>query len=243
MWKIKILAEINSTQDEAVKYINNPNNHNSCVFYSPNQKKGYGTRGRSWVSADESFAASFAIPTEKSYMFKNNNLSIPVGILVLEVLENALKKPEFFYSLKWPNDLLINGKKFGGILINQFDRKNFSWIIIGIGLNVKLKKNYKKFIAGSLLEKKESSTKFNHMSIIDQFIKCFSKLINIKSFDNFREEFNKRDFYKNKMLKVQLSNKNEHIGKNKGIDKQGKLILELSNKEEILIHSGTLRLM
>ena len=242
MWKIKILDEINSTQDEAIEYINNTKNNYSYTFYSPKQKKGYGTNKRVWVSTEESFAASFAIPFEKYYPFEDINLSILVGVLVLEQLEHILKKPQYYYSLKWPNDLLINGKKFGGILINKINKKNVIWIVIGIGINIKKYKKYKKFTLGSLFEKKQSSTKFNHMTIIKQLIKNFSELTSIKSFDYFVKEFNKRDYYKNKMIKVQLSNNYEYTGKNKGINNDGNLIIELSNNNEILVHSGTLRL-
>ena len=65
------------------------------------------------------------------------NLSMQVGELVCRVLNQFGIKEGL--ALKWPNDLLFDGKKLAGILIEvQPGAKNSSHVVIGIGLNVNL---------------------------------------------------------------------------------------------------------
>jgi BirA family biotin operon repressor/biotin-[acetyl-CoA-carboxylase] ligase len=56
-------------------------------------------------------------------------LSIIIGVLLANILKSCLPKANI--GLKWPNDLLIDGKKCGGILIEISDQ-----IYIGIGINI-----------------------------------------------------------------------------------------------------------
>ena len=51
-----------STQDTALAYAKSGRDHKKLVFYSKNQRQGYGTNGREWISAENSFAASFVFP-------------------------------------------------------------------------------------------------------------------------------------------------------------------------------------
>lgn len=102
------------------------------------QTAGRGRAGRSWQSAGEqslcfSLAWSFALP-----LTKLSGLPLVVGVVLAETLAGR----GWPVQLKWPNDLLKDGAKLGGILIetatarNENDKKDKVWAVIGVGLNI-----------------------------------------------------------------------------------------------------------
>ena len=94
------------------------------LVISFHQEKGKGTSNRSWFNADQSLACSFAFNKSDNQL---DETLIPLlsGLCFTEVL---LKPPIF---LKWPNDLIVNDLKVGGVLVERVGEK----ICIGIGIN------------------------------------------------------------------------------------------------------------
>ncbi len=92
------------------------------------QTKGHGQYQRQWDHCSGNLAMSFTLsPSDKMSLS-----SLEVGILICLYYEKKYQKK---LQLKWPNDLIINGKfKCGGILINT--AKNINKVIVGIGLNL-----------------------------------------------------------------------------------------------------------
>jgi BirA family transcriptional regulator, biotin operon repressor / biotin---[acetyl-CoA-carboxylase] ligase len=99
------------------------------------QTAGRGRRGRVWQSAlGASLTFSFLWRSEKG-VAALGGLSLVVGLAVA----NALRELGVPATLKWPNDILVNDKKLGGILIEtQGDMLGPTAVVIGIGLNVRL---------------------------------------------------------------------------------------------------------
>ncbi len=96
------------------------------------QAEGRGSRGRAWQSPRGGLWLSVlarpanAAPAEA--------LSVRVALYVAEALE-AQGIPGV--QLKWPNDLMLNGRKAGGILCEaRWLGERLGWIAIGVGLNV-----------------------------------------------------------------------------------------------------------
>lgn len=93
------------------------------------QINGKGQRGRFWHS-------EFGNLYITGHFINQNNLSpgqisITVGVALANMLENLIVDQEI--SLKWPNDLLINGQKCGGILIEKYLDDSY---LIGVGINI-----------------------------------------------------------------------------------------------------------
>ena len=85
------------------------------------QSEGYGRLGRLWESDFGGLYYSLVLPYR-------DILSILVGVSVAGILvknENGIK-------LKWPNDILVNGKKLGGIICQFQDEK----VVMGLGINM-----------------------------------------------------------------------------------------------------------
>ena len=99
-------------------------NSEPILVISFHQEKGKGTSNRSWFNADQSLACSFAFNKGDNQL---DETLIPLlsGLCFTEVLS----KPTIF--LKWPNDLIVNDLKVGGVLVERVGEK----ICIGIGIN------------------------------------------------------------------------------------------------------------
>ena len=109
-----------NTQEFALEELNSE----PILVISFHQEKGKGTSNRSWFNADQSLACSFAFNKGDNQL---DETLIPLlsGLCFTEVLS----KPPIF--LKWPNDLIVNDLKVGGVLVERVGEK----ICIGIGIN------------------------------------------------------------------------------------------------------------
>ena len=110
----------------------------SGIVITDQQLSGKGQRGRKWVfQGGKSVAFSF---------FSNHDIdSNKIGYLPILsglAVSNALTKLNVSSQLKWPNDIIVNGKKIGGILCESTIRKKSSRnIVIGIGMNINQDEN------------------------------------------------------------------------------------------------------
>ncbi len=96
-------------------------------------------------------------------------------VLALTVV-NILKPLGFELSIKWPNDLFIDGKKLGGILCETVAAPQGKGVVLGVGLNVNMPPEMLEDIdqpATSLLS--ESSKEWNLDDLLDTLSKQFSQ--------------------------------------------------------------------
>ena len=96
------------------------------------QLEGRGSRGRWWHSPPGGLWLSvlFRPPTAAGVEVA----SIRVGLAVAEALEAFTPHP---VELKWPNDLMLSGRKLGGVLCEaRWQGESLGWIAAGVGLNV-----------------------------------------------------------------------------------------------------------
>ncbi len=108
------------------------------LLAAESQTAGRGRAGRAWLSpAGDSLTFSLAWPLWR-HMRELAGLPLTVGVALAETLA-AQGVPA---RLKWPNDLLLDGAKLGGILIETAYGKSGAgqpvWAVIGIGLNLAL---------------------------------------------------------------------------------------------------------
>ena len=122
--------EISSTNDEAKRLIKAGTVKEGAVLLADSQTKGRGKPGSGWFSPPNvGIYLSAIVKPEKN----PNNLST-VTIIVAQAVISALKQITGLEGkIKPPNDVLINGKKVCGILV---ERVASGELIIGIGLNV-----------------------------------------------------------------------------------------------------------
>jgi BirA family biotin operon repressor/biotin-[acetyl-CoA-carboxylase] ligase len=122
------LAEVDSTNKELLRRLDSETPEFFAVT-ADNQTAGLGRLGRNWVTeAGKSLAVSILLrPTSRS---QTDWITIMAGL----ALSSALEKHGLVVSLKWPNDLLVDGKKLSGILAEMVD---LNTVVLGIGINIK----------------------------------------------------------------------------------------------------------
>ena len=129
---IRVVAQTGSTNDDLlaeVRALKQP-----TLLWAQSQTAGRGRAGRAWHAAEGatltfSLAWKFALPLHALV-----GLPLAVGVSVADVL--ALYAIDV--RLKWPNDLLRDGRKLGGILIDTARDGDACWAVIGIGINMAL---------------------------------------------------------------------------------------------------------
>ena len=94
------------------------------LVISYSQEKGKGTSNRTWLNADQALACSLAVKLE-DIKLKHTLIPLLSGYIFTEVLN------DINLSLKWPNDIVLNNLKVGGILVEKSENN----ICIGMGIN------------------------------------------------------------------------------------------------------------
>jgi len=124
--------QANTTNEDAWQYTQNSSGHGS-LFLTDNQTGGKGRRDNKWVSTpDKSLTFSFILHSELE-LEKMGLLPLLTGISIVRGIESATAIQT---GLKWPNDIMLNEKKMGGILIESKQTRNGLRVVVGVGLNI-----------------------------------------------------------------------------------------------------------
>ena len=206
--------------------IGEPHFHGS-VCLAERQIAGKGRRGRHWVSP---FGKNIYLSMGWSldYSASIEGLSLVVGMQVTKSLKDIGLTE---VSLKWPNDIIVNGGKLCGILIEVGASKQGSkGIVIGVGVNLHMDERHAKMIDQPWSAVDElGSVSRNDLTarLIDNIfgeLARFSKT----GFQPYQSEWRKYDLYYDQVIRVLMGDKSVE-GNNKGVDKFGNLLLETSD--------------
>jgi BirA family biotin operon repressor/biotin-[acetyl-CoA-carboxylase] ligase len=133
-WQIRRLTIATSTNDD-VKKVAEAGEAEGLVVWALEQTAGRGRHGRVWESPEGNLYASLLL--RPGCEAKHVGQYAFVAALALHDTVRALL-PAAKVTLKWPNDILVEGKKISGILLEAAPAKNdkIDWLVAGIGLNV-----------------------------------------------------------------------------------------------------------
>jgi BirA family biotin operon repressor/biotin-[acetyl-CoA-carboxylase] ligase len=129
------LDTIDSTNNYAMQLVDADTAQPGLTIITQQQLQGKGQRGRQWLDIPgQSLLMSIVLSPnctiEEQFLF-----NATVAIAVSEVLTSLYENWDI--RIKWPNDIIINDKKAGGILIENVLRGNkWSFCIVGLGLNI-----------------------------------------------------------------------------------------------------------
>ncbi len=145
------------------------------MITSDKQTKGRGRIGKKWISKKGNlFISIFFKFDQKKINFKQ--FAILNAFLLKKVISKKISRE---ISIKWPNDLLFNKKKFCGILQEVMRFNNFDYLIVGIGLNTNVtpqNKSFKSTCLKNILNKKVSNQK-----ILRDIINAYEKFLREKN--------------------------------------------------------------
>ncbi len=133
--KLIILEEVDSTNNYAMAMVQKGLAKSGNAVFAMSQRAGKGRRGSTWQS-EKGKNILLSILTQMQWL--------PVQQQFQLIIAAALACHDFFIKytnknikIKWPNDIFINDRKAGGILIENVIKGNlWQWSVIGIGLNI-----------------------------------------------------------------------------------------------------------
>jgi BirA family biotin operon repressor/biotin-[acetyl-CoA-carboxylase] ligase len=134
--EIIFFDSVDSTNDTAMEIVAQREEPEGIVVIADSQKSGKGRLGRSWLSPPGG-NLYFTILLRPTFSPREASpLTLMAAVAVVSAIrEHTGLKAE----IKWPNDILLNGKKTGGILMEmRADAKKINLIALGIGVNVNL---------------------------------------------------------------------------------------------------------
>jgi BirA family biotin operon repressor/biotin-[acetyl-CoA-carboxylase] ligase len=122
------LPEAHSTNNDALAFLKFDAELPVWVV-TDNQTKGRGRLGRTWLSEAGNLTCSLGFKA-KAPSFKLMQLAFVAGV----ALREAIGRDDI--KVKWSNDLLLNGKKLSGILVEGSTTGDTTLLVVGIGVNV-----------------------------------------------------------------------------------------------------------
>ncbi len=126
------LTETGSTNDE-VRRLAEQGEIGPLWLSADVQTGGRGRHGRNWTSDKGNLYASGLFPLDKEPLAAAQ-LGFAAALAIADTI--AVYAPGSQVTLKWPNDVLVDGAKISGILLETGQTQGRSWVIVGIGLNL-----------------------------------------------------------------------------------------------------------
>jgi BirA family transcriptional regulator, biotin operon repressor / biotin---[acetyl-CoA-carboxylase] ligase len=176
--KIKIIysSEVDSTNSHATDLLSGGKVKPPCVIYTGFQKKGKGQGDNVWYSErNRNLLCSICVEPTSLKADQSFYLSKVAALSIHSLLNKLLSSVE----IKWPNDILLQGEKIAGILIeNTFQKDTVLRSVLGIGLNVN-QISFPDFKPKAVSMKMETNNDFKIGGILNELLVNFSKWYSI----------------------------------------------------------------
>jgi len=218
---------IDSTNEEAKRLAGGGASH-GAVIWAKRQTAGRGRMGREWVSAEGNLFVTVLLNPEVD-LPKAAQLSFVAALAAAETVEGIVNEPKKV-ACKWPNDILFDGKKIAGILLESFATTeptggNRHWVAVGIGINVDNFPEHVMFPATCLRDAGVEiiSAKIVLSRLVSNFIQRYDHWAN-DGFGAVEKEWTKRAYHLHKKLEV-IVGEDLYSGTFEGIDAGGQLLL------------------
>lgn len=230
----RVTLECFETIDSTNDYLRNKMfSKNLHICLAEHESKGRGRMGRPWVAPfGRNIYCSFSYTFNKD-ISEMAGLSLVIGILTADMLESL--DPQIKPFLKWPNDIYVDNKKLGGILIDLIAEANGNCkAIIGVGLNVNMKDAKLEGVDQPWTSLEHIlNVKLDRNLVVAQLINFIVKGMDVfveKGVEPFLTNWKRYDLLENKQISV--SHGTDIIsGIARGITSQGYLRVELPSGE------------
>lgn len=194
------------------------------------QTAGRGRLGRKWVSQDESgIWMSFLLRPD----IKPENASMITLICALALQKAIDEVCELETDIKWPNDIVFNGKKISGILTEMSaDTLQINYVVAGVGINVEPKEYDEEINKIATSIKKETGKEVDRDLLIGRFGDIFAGYY--REFQRnqnllfMRDEYNRHLVNVNNKVKI-TDGDSAYVATAIGIDEQGELMVKDEN--------------
>lgn len=224
--KIHYYESIGSTNNE-MKRLAEQGAPSGTVVIADTQTCGKGRIGRQWISPPgENIYMSFLLRPSFEPM-----MASMITLVCAMAVREALSKQGLESMIKWPNDIILHGKKTCGILTEmsaQAERINYIVVGIGINVNQKVFDEAIKDMATSLFI--EQNKTYDHAQIIKDVLEAFEKYYRLfvqgGNLSLLMDEYNQYLININRDIRI-IEHGNVKTGIARGIDEAGCLVAEI----------------
>ncbi len=198
------------------------------------QTAGYGRQGRAWSQAIGDFSGTLAFKPQTAPA-QLGQISFIAALAVASALDEYVDPEKL--AFKWPNDILIDGAKAAGILLEHIGRDSATLLAVGIGVNIVSAPMDAAYPTARLVDHTDKAPSPADLAArIDHHFWAYMKDWRTNGFANIRQLWLTRARGIGEVITVRLPNE-ELSGVFEGIDESGALILQ-SGAEKRIISAG-----
>lgn len=234
-----VYAEVVDSTNNLAKRLGEEGRPHGTLAIAEEQTAGKGRRGRSW-------SAPSGLGLWMSLLLRPNlnpacasMLTLVSGLSVTRAIEEVTGLK---VQIKWPNDIVYEGKKICGILTEMSaEMEEIHYVVVGIGINVNIEEFSEELKQKATSLKIICGKKIDRVEIVTAFLKYFerdySKFLKTEDLELLKTDYEDRLVNLNQKVNI-LDGKKEYIGTAIGIEKNGGLLVEKEDKSVIAVTSG-----
>lgn len=232
---VEVVAETGSTNADLLARLDQLSS--PLLLAAENQTAGRGRAGRNWHSA-----AGASLTFSLAWRFQRPlhalcGLPLAVGVALAE----ALAALDVHVMLKWPNDVLKDGKKLAGILIESVPAKpasqNATWAVIGVGLNLALSNRLEDAIGHPVADARWLA-QMDRSRLLAALLNALTEaLTEFESggFKVFMTRWNRLHAYAGQTVLILDHGRIQQEGRALGVDENGCLLLDIAGKHSAVV--------
>lgn len=236
--EIVCFTETDSTNVRARKLGENGAAHGTLVV-AEQQTAGRGRRGRGWESpAGSSIYMSLLLRPE----FLPNKAPMLTIVMAYSVATALREQTGLDFRIKWPNDIVLNGKKVVGILTEMSTEIEYiNHVVIGVGINVNTEAFPEEICATATSIRRESGKTWRRAeliaAILRQFEVQYERFVKEEDLAYLREAYDAILVNCNREVRI-LGEKDGYRAVALGIDDQGELLVRKEDGTVTSVYAG-----
>lgn len=230
-YRLVALETVDSTNDEAKRLAakGEEETPEGTLVWAREQTAGRGRRGRSWHSPKGNLHFSLVLRPDVPAA-KAAELGFVGGLAVFDAL-GSVGKPGHEVAFKWPNDILLNRAKVGGLLLEAETAGEVpAWVILGVGVNVAVFPGDTDFPATSLRAEGWGATEVDVLEAFGRHFVYWTGQWLDKGFEPIRKTWLYRAHGKDEEIRVRLDGETV-TGVFTDMDEHGALVLRTNDGE------------
>lgn len=237
--------ETDSTNTRAKQLAEEGKPHGTLVC-AERQTGGKGRRGRAWSSPSGEAIYMTLLLKPQIQPAHASMLTLVMGLAAAkacnEVLSCKLGENAPKVQVKWPNDLVLEGRKLAGILTEMSAEVDYiNYLVIGIGINVNMRSFPEEIADKANSLYMASGQTFSRAELVvccmKYFEECYGRFAASEDLRNLREDYESLLINKGEQVRV-LDPGHEYIGKALGINERGELLVEREDGQITTVYAG-----
>lgn len=239
---IHYFSQVGSTNDVAAEYAAK-NAPDLTVIVADEQTRGRGRRGKKWYTPHGS-ALAFSVILKPDHL-PIHQIARLSGLGGLAVWEGIQSTTNLDPEIKWPNDVLVDGKKVSGILAEaKWEGNQLKSMVLGIGLNITreslnipVKLNFEPTYLEAHLD-----YSVERLVLLRNILEGLNHWLSLINSSEFIRQWESKLAYRGEKIQLNINDQELILGKLMGLDNAGKLILLSEEGEELRFDIGEIQL-